>query len=87
MTDNGWFTQAEAMELVRRLVAHMEYEAKQGDGIMDHAWNDYHAAKRWLGQPHDVDGANTGIASVRAQLASTGALAMSVTFAAQGQPV
>ena len=39
---------AAALVLLRRVVGHLEAEARDGDGIREEAWEDYQAAKRLL---------------------------------------
>lgn len=45
---------AELRESLRRIVGHLEYEVKQGDGLADDAVDDFVRAKSLLGQKVNV---------------------------------
>lgn len=62
---------AELRESLRRIVGHLEYETKQGDGIADGAYDDYFAAKSLLGQRGMPNAAARGLAAIRLEIAST----------------
>ena len=55
-------------ESLRRLVHHLEVEGRNGDGIHEDAWDDYHAARMLVGQADDgwdADAAGRGIEDIR----------------------
>lgn len=62
---------AELRESLQRIVGHLEYEAKQGDGIAADAWDDYFAAKWLLGHKGMPNAAARGLASIRLEIATT----------------
>lgn len=38
------------LDMLARIVGHLEHQARQGDGIDDDAWEDYQAAREMLGR-------------------------------------